>query len=187
MHPTGARQRATAAIAAATAIFAITACARDTEPPNAASAGATDRALEDSDGSKSPWESCYSTFSPTGDPSPDLARLTLACGSTGGMEAITEIQTGQQRDADPVDRYTLDVPEAGKCYRIYSAGDGNVQDLDLLLRDPSGADIATDLTHNSWPVLPRAEPLCLDKPGLYMLEVSVHQGSGRYAMQVWGR
>jgi len=43
-----------------------------------------------------------------------------------------------------------------------------------------------DVTHDSFPVLPPHGPICFDKPGLYLLEVSVFRGGGRYALQVWG-
>ncbi len=133
-----------------------------------------------------PWESCYSTFGPSGDAEGDLARLVRDCGPTGGMHPITTVRVGTQSDRDPVDRYTFEVPEAGKCYRVYAAADASVQDLDLLLRGASGPAIA-DVTHDSWPVLPPHGPVCFPEAGLYQLEVSVYRGSGRYALQVWGR
>jgi hypothetical protein len=103
------------------------------------------------------------------------------------MRPVSAIRLGQQADQDPVDRYTFDVPAAGKCYRVYAASDAAVQDLDLLLRGVSGDALAADVTHDSWPVLPPQGPICLSEPGLYMLEVSVYRGAGRYALQVWGR
>lgn len=136
---------------------------------------------------RGPWETCYSTFAPTGDASADLARLVRDCGATGGMRAVSAVRLGQQAEQDPVDRYTFEVPASGKCYRVYGASDAAVQDLDLVLRGPSGDAIGADVTHDSWPVLPPQGPLCFSEPGLYMLEVSVFRGAGRYAVQVWGR
>jgi hypothetical protein len=133
------------------------------------------------------WQNCYESFSPTGDPRADLSRLTEYCGSLGGMHPITEVHLAAQSDRDPVDRYTFYVPKPGKCYRVFAASDSTVEDLDLLLRDPRGTDIVADLTHDSWPVLPPKEPACFQSEGLYMLEVSVYRGSGRYALQIWGR
>jgi hypothetical protein len=143
--------------------------------------------MHDADEARGPFETCYSTFTPSGEASADLARLVRNCGPTGGMRAITSIRTGEQTAEDPVDRYTFPVPAAGKCYRIYAASDAAVQDLDLLLRGPNGDAVVADLTHDSWPVLPPREPVCFQEPGLYMLEVSVFRGAGHYALQVWGR
>lgn len=136
---------------------------------------------------KSPWEACYSSFTPAGDAEGDLTRLVRDCGPTGGMRAVTPVRVGEQSSEDPVDRYTFEVPAAGKCYRVYAAAQSSIQDLDLLLRGPSRDHFVADVTHDSWPVLPPREPVCFTEPGSYMLEVSVYRGSGRYALQVWGR
>jgi hypothetical protein len=103
------------------------------------------------------------------------------------MRPITEVQMGEQTERDPVDQFMFYVGAAGKCYRVYATSTTNVRDLDLLLRDPTGREVAADLTDDSWPVLPPKEPLCFQETGLYVLEVSVHRGAGRYALQVWGK
>jgi hypothetical protein len=132
------------------------------------------------------WSECYSSFSPTGTPKEDLARLTRSCGATGGMQAVTKVHTAEQSEKDPADRYTFYVPTSGACYRVYAVGDRNVQDLDVVLRGPQGEDVTGDLSHDAFPVTPPAGPICFDVAGLYMLEVSVFRGAGRYALQVWG-
>ena len=136
---------------------------------------------------KTAWETCYSSFSPSGDAEGDLGRLVRDCGTTGGMRAMTKVKTGTQSADDPVDKFAFQVPEPDKCCRIYAVGDGSIKDLDLLLRGPKGSSVVADVTHDSWPVLPPREPVCFTEPGLYMLEVSVYKGAGRYALQVWGR
>lgn len=136
---------------------------------------------------KTPWETCYSSFAPTGNAESDLARLVRDCGTTGGMRAVTQVKLGTQSADDPVDRFAFQVPAADKCYRVYAVGDSAIKDLDLLLRGPKGTSMVADITHDSWPVLPPREPVCFSEPGLYMLEVSVYKGAGRYALQVWGR
>jgi len=136
---------------------------------------------------KTPWETCYSSFAPTGDAEGDLARLVRDCGTTGGMRAVTKVKLGTQSSEDPVDRFAFQVPAPDKCYRVYAVGDSSIKDLDLLLRGPKGTSMIADITHDSWPVLPPREPVCFSEPGLYMLEVSVYRGAGRYALQVWGR
>ncbi len=102
------------------------------------------------------------------------------------MRPITKVLTQRQRERDPAQRYTFYVPAPGSCYRVYAAGDTGIYDLDLLLRGPDGDDLAGDLSHDAWPILPPQGPLCFDQPGLYLLEVSVFRGAGTYAVQVWG-
>lgn len=132
------------------------------------------------------WSACYADFRPTGNPQSDLERLTTLCGKTGGMQPLTPVTTADQAEKQPVDRYTFYVPKAGTCYRVYATGDRNIHDLDLVIRDSAGQVLGGDLTHDAWPVVPPDAPLCVDQAGLYMLEVSVFQGSGRYAVQIWG-
>jgi hypothetical protein len=102
------------------------------------------------------------------------------------MQAVTGVHLGEQSERDPADRFTFFVSSAGACYRVYAVGDRNVQDLDVLVRGPDGNDVAGDVSHDAHPVTPPAGPICFDVPGLYMLEISVFRGSGRYALQVWG-
>lgn len=132
------------------------------------------------------WAACYAAFTPSGEPRTDIASLTRSCGPTGGMHAVTPVTIGEQGESDPVDRYTFYVPKAGSCYRVYAVGARGVADLDLLLRGPDGQDVVADVTHDAYPVLPPKGPICFDVPGLYLLEVSVFKGAGRYAVQVWG-
>jgi hypothetical protein len=154
--------------------------------PAARAESTADVPLSDEPG-KTAWETCYSSFAPTGNAEGDLTRLVRDCGTTGGMRAVTKVQLGAQTAQDPVDRYAFEVPTPDKCYRVYAVGDSSVKDLDLLLRGPSGTSMVADITHDSWPVLPPREPVCFAEPGLYMLEVSVYRGAGKYALQVWGR
>lgn len=162
-------------------------CVHAPEPRQTPSAPVDNELMAASDEPGTPWEQCHASFSPSGSPEADLARLTSACGPVGGMQAVTAVHLGQQNHRDPVDRFSFYVPEPGKCYRVYATGDETIGDLDLLLRDPAGNALAADLTHDSAPVLPPAEPFCVDAPGAYLLEISVYRGSGRYAVQVWGK
>src|SRR5215475_2227200 len=59
---------------------------------------------------KTPWETCYSSFAPTGNAESDLARLVRDCGTTGGMRAVTKVKIGNQSSDDPVERFAFQVP-----------------------------------------------------------------------------
>ncbi len=131
------------------------------------------------------WSVCYRGFEPTGIPRSDLKRLTYACGHLGGMRPLTPIALQYQRAEDPAHMYALDVPSGGGCYRVYAAGDRQVGDLDLLISDQEGP-LSGDATRDTWPILPPEGPLCLDVAGRYRLEVSVADGAGYYALQLWG-
>src|SRR5689334_22212099 len=57
------------------------------------------------DAPRTPWEACYSSFSPAGEAESDLKRLVRDCGPIGGMKAVTPVRTARQSSEDPVDRY----------------------------------------------------------------------------------
>ncbi|MCA9644986.1 MAG: hypothetical protein KC492_30060 [Myxococcales bacterium] len=132
------------------------------------------------------WVRCTDGFKPTGLLENDIKRLGRDCAESLNMGPITPVIKASQSEQQPADVYTFYVPRAGDCFRVVSIGDSHIEDLDLLLRTPDGEPVAGDLTHDKFPVLPPYGPLCLDEPGLYLLEVSVFKGSGRYAVQVWG-
>jgi hypothetical protein len=136
---------------------------------------------------QTPWDGCYASFDPQGDPVADLRRLARGCGAANAMKPMTAIHTGEQSQAEPVQRVAFHVPAAGRCYRIYAVGDSGIQDLDLLVRDPAGNDVIGDVSHDAWPVVPPRGPACFDAPGVYVLEVSVYRGAGKYALQIWGK
>jgi hypothetical protein len=131
------------------------------------------------------WAACADSFSPTGDPKHDLERLTRYCGAPLGMHAVSPVREASQREDDPVDRYTWSAT-AGKCYRVYAVGGDGVKDLDLLVRDADGHDVAEDAANDAFPIAPPKGPLCSERGGVFVLEVSVHAGAGPYVVQIWG-
>lgn len=131
------------------------------------------------------FETCYRTFRPTGNAQHDLAQMTSLCGPPNAMKPVTPVLEGTQSQADPIARYTFQ-GETGRCYRIFSASDGGVQDLDMAVLDPDQAVIGHDTNADAFPILNPDGPLCLTRPGTYTVLVSVERGSGKYALQVWG-
>ena len=171
-----------------TIVVALTAnaCASEQAQPKRPLSFTNSAPAEETAAPKPPWVTCYDNFSPIGDAQQDLARLTAACGPGGGMQAIGPVHQGKQDQAQPVDRYRFHVSKADRCYRVYAAAGQSVSDLDLTVLDPNGKVLSSDTSHNSFPVLPADAPLCFKEPGLYTVEVSVNQGAGPYALQIWG-
>jgi hypothetical protein len=131
------------------------------------------------------FETCYQTFHPTGNAKNDLMQMTSLCGKSTSMKAVTPILEGTQSQSDAIARYTFH-GELGRCYRIFSASDRGVRDLDMAVLDPTHAVIGHDTNEDAFPMLNPDGPLCLTRPGTYTVLVSVERGSGHYALQVWG-
>jgi hypothetical protein len=131
------------------------------------------------------FETCYRPFRPTGDPKSDLVQMAALCGGATSMRPVTEILEGSQAQNDPIARYTF-MGELGRCYRIFSASDRGIRDLDMALLDPSHAVVGHDTNEDAFPILDPDGPVCLTRPGPYTVLVSVERGGGHYALQVWG-
>jgi hypothetical protein len=131
------------------------------------------------------FESCYQGFHASGIADKDLASMTSLCGPPNSMKAVSPVFQGNQTQRDPIARYTFR-GEMGRCYRIFSATDKSVQDMDLAMLDPDKNVVGHDTNEDAFPMLNPDGPFCLTRPGLYTVLVSVEKGGGKYALQVWG-
>jgi hypothetical protein len=131
------------------------------------------------------FESCYQGFRSTGAVEQDLARMTSLCGPPNAMKPVSPVIQGTQSQHDSISRFTFH-GEMGRCYRIFSASERSVHDLDLAMLDPDKNVVGHDTNEDAFPMLNPDGPFCLTRPGVYTVLVSVEKGAGRYALQVWG-
>jgi hypothetical protein len=131
------------------------------------------------------FESCYQGFHPTGNAERDLAQMTSLCGPPNSMKPVTGVIRGQQASKEAIARFTFR-GEMGRCYRIFSASDRGVHDMDMAMLDPDKNVVGHDTNEDAFPMLNPDGPFCLTRPGQYTVLVSVEKGAGSYALQVWG-
>jgi hypothetical protein len=131
------------------------------------------------------FESCYQGFRPSGNVEKDLGQMTSMCGPPNAMKPVTPVIQGMQSQREAIARFTFR-GEMGRCYRIFSASERSVQDMDLAMLDPDKNVVGHDTNEDAFPMLNPDGPFCLTRPGIYTVLVSVEKGSGRYALQVWG-
>src|SRR5689334_5827615 len=129
----------------------LAACTKSTTPPRAAtgsSSGTVSLELEKGPAPALPnpmlvtdsvhggvFESCYQGFHATGNAERDLAQMTSLCGPPNSMKPVTGVIRGNQAHQEAIARFTFR-GEMGRCYRIFSASDRGVQDMDLAMLDP---------------------------------------------------
>jgi hypothetical protein len=130
------------------------------------------------------FEDCFAGFRPTGQAGEDLGEMMSRCGEPTGMVPHSEVLTGWQAATGEVSRYGVQF-EAGSCYRAFGVGGGGVRDLDMGWHDPTGRLIARDVRPDAWAVVPSVGPICAQNSGSFELVVSVEQGEGTFAVQVW--
>lgn len=157
-------------------------------PPVRASAGE----LDEADGAPvpaartgSPWADCYRAFQPSDDAAVDLQHLTRLCAARLGLEALTPVHAGSQREQGRSERLAVSM-QRGRCYRAFAVGQRGVIDLDLAIFDPQGGLVAADLSRDRWSVAPPRGPFCPTRSGRYALDIAVTEGEGEYLAQVWG-
>ncbi|MGD0677948.1 MAG: hypothetical protein ABSC94_21250 [Polyangiaceae bacterium] len=134
------------------------------------------------------WADCYATFKPKGkdkDVSKDVAALAKLCAKATKMKLVGKTLTGKQSDSSPPQSFPLKAA-AKHCYRVYAqAGDG-VKDLDVAIKDSTGATAGEDSTDSSTAVALQDGVVCFKDADAATVVVSVGGGSGAYAVQIWG-
>jgi hypothetical protein len=70
--------------------------------------------------------------------------------------------------------------QAGRCYTIVGVGGQGVGDFDLVLYNPNGKRVASDIGFDPTPSIQH----CAQWPGAYRLDATVKRGGGEVAVQV---
>ena len=108
-------------------------------------------------------------------------RVRARHAATGeGRVAVTDLIAGQLRTSEAVD-HEVSV-EAGQCYVVLGAGAPSVAELDLIVRDALGSELARDAEHDAFPRV-RFCPLTSAR---VKVNVRMYRGYGPYGLQVFG-
>lgn len=114
-----------------------------------------------------------------------LERLAArAAVHAASAQAVTAPMREQAAAGQRVTRPVTLAP--GRCYRILAASEDGVQDLDLSVLAPTGAELARDSTDDGVPTIGVLQPFCPAQAGTYQLLATVERGGGSFAMQVFG-
>lgn len=122
--------------------------------------------------------------------------VLLGCGGSGlrlspryvavhnTMAAMGLAQTGQISEGSLAEgdeaRFTTQL-RSGDCYTIVAFGTEGVENLDVVVQDASGAEVATDRTHEQQ----AAAQLCPEADGEYQVVVRMARGNGGYIVTSW--
>ena len=121
--------------------------------------------------------------------------LLAACGGDGGLESrfvavhntmsamglaqTGAISAGSLAEGDDV---TLDQEFApGECYTIVALGSSSVDDLDVVVRDEAGEEVASDSTRGR----EAAVQFCPERAGAHQVVVRMAEGDGGYTVSSW--
>ena len=165
-------------IASAPAAPAETAIAPPAPPPRAGST----KVIVKTDPA---WAACHRAYDPKKkDPSKDVEAMAKACAKATKMTLAGKTLTGKQGDQDPPQTFPL-TAEANHCYRVYAQASEGIRDLDLAIKDSTGAVAGEDGAGNANPVVVEDGAVCFKEADSATIVVSVGLGKGSYALQVW--
>lgn len=107
-----------------------------------------------------------------------------ARGIAASMQPVTPVTRESLNEGQRIERDLALVP--GRCYRVVSASDDSVQDVDLSVLAPNGGELQRDGTAVRDAELGAAQPLCPAAPGTHRLVLRVARGHGTVVWQLLG-
>ncbi len=111
--------------------------------------------------------------------------MAKACEKVTKMKLVGKTLTGKQADKDKPQSFPLKA-QANKCYRVYAQAAEGIKDLDLAIKDSTGAIAGEDSTDDPSPVIFEDGAVCFKEADAATVVVSVGMGTGAYAVQIWG-
>jgi hypothetical protein len=131
------------------------------------------------------WALCHQSYvAKRKDPAKDVAEMARACANATRFKPVGRPFAGSQSDQDPPQAFPLKA-EAGHCYRVYAQSSEGVRDLDLAIKDSTGALAGEDSTDDPSPVVVEDGAVCFQENDAATVVVSVGLGKGTYAVEVW--
>jgi hypothetical protein len=131
------------------------------------------------------WAPCHATFTPDAkvDLPASVDQLAKGCLDTTKMHMQDSFKGTQAATGLP-QAFGFHA-ESGHCYRAYAVAGPGIQDLDLLIKDSTGAVAGEDSTDDPSPVVQEDGAVCFGTTDSASVVVSIGAGSGAYAVQVW--
>ena len=164
--------------ASASAAPSETAAAAPAPPPNPGSTKVTVK-------NDPTWATCHQSYeAKKKEVSKDVAAMASGCAKVTKMKIFGKPMTGKQSDQDPPQSFPLKA-EANHCYRVYAQASEGIKDLDLAVKDSTGAVAGEDSTDDPSPVILEDGAICFKEADSATVVVSVGMGKGSYALEIW--
>jgi pyruvate/2-oxoglutarate dehydrogenase complex dihydrolipoamide acyltransferase (E2) component len=189
--PPAASPSASASASASAAPAASSAAPAASEAPSAAPSAApapaaspaSKKATKKNDAA---WASCHQSYKANNkEVAKDVDAMAKGCAKVTKMKLVGQTETGNQGDQDPPQSFPLKA-EKDHCYRVYAQAAEGIKDLDLVIKDSTGAIAGEDSTDDPSPVVLEDGAVCFTEADAATVVVSVGMGKGRYAVQIWG-
>jgi hypothetical protein len=131
------------------------------------------------------YSACHSSYvMKTQDVATEVAKMAQGCAAVTKMHAVGPPVAFSQSASNAPQSVPIKA-QANHCYRVYGAAVTGIKDLDLLLKDSTGAVAGEDSTDDPTPVVLEDGVVCFKQDDAASVVASVGDGSGAYALQVW--
>jgi hypothetical protein len=132
------------------------------------------------------YSSCHSTYKMASqNVAVEVEAMARGCAALTKMHPLgPPLQTNQSAASAP-QAFPFKA-QANHCYRVYGAAVAGIKDLDLVLKDSSGAVTGEDSTDDPTPVVLEDGVVCFKENDDATVVASVGDGSGAFALQIWG-
>ena len=140
------------------------------------------------------WATCHASFKASSkDVSAEVAKLAQTCAAVTTMKQVGATMKATQDEGGPHQEFKLKAA-AGHCYRVYVQSDATIKDLGLMIKDSAGDTGSEDSIQGTTPPSGVSETRYLVQDGVACFKeaddafvvVTVGQGKGNYALQIWG-
>jgi hypothetical protein len=173
----------------------------DTTPPTSANSVAAQQAAMDKkgepplptkpDSDKVTWKQdpafakCHNDVQTGADLAAGVAAMAKGCAATMGLHQIGQTTQDTFNNLDKAHPIPLHA-EAGHCYRVYGLSEAALQDLDIAITDSAGKSCGEDGSDSPDAVVLEDGEICFTAADDVQVNVAAGNGSGKYAVQVWG-
>jgi hypothetical protein len=131
------------------------------------------------------YSSCHSSYKmATQNVATEVAQMAQGCAAITKMHALGAPLQATQTAASAPQSFPVKA-QANHCYRVYGAAVTGIKDLDLVLKDSTGAVAGEDSTDDPTPVVLEDGVVCFKENDEATIVASVGDGGGAFALQVW--
>ena len=131
------------------------------------------------------YSACHASYQLTSqDIGVEVAKMAQGCAAVTKMHPLGDTFRGTQSAASAPQAFPFKA-KAKHCYRAYGAAVATIKDLDLVIKDSTGAIAGEDSTDDPTPVVLEDGVVCFTEDDDASVITSVGDGAGAYAVQVW--
>jgi hypothetical protein len=172
----------------------------DANPPSSAQSLAAQQAAMDKSGEpplptkpdsdKVTWKKdpafakCHNDVKTGADLAAGATAMAQGCSSMG-MHQIGQTTQDTFKNLDKAHPIPLHA-EANHCYRVYGLSEDALQDLDIAIVDSAGKSCGEDGSDSPDAVVLEDGEICFTQTDDVQVNVAAGNGSGKYAVEIWG-